>query len=242
MFEHMVNPLVLGKQGAYFFNMMRRYRKVMREAIAANNFEDRRIRCEHAREGLAFLGVEYTAPATQDLYRNYPCIYVANHQSYLDAAILCAVFERRVRFLAKSGVFRVPILGEIMQAEGHLKVYRGRGAGKNNGLREQLAKALGAGDGVCFFAEGTRSTDGALQKFKLGAFYAAVQNEVPVVPIIFEGTGRCLPKHSMKLKDFPCSMKVLGAHHPDPAILDERERVETLCAHVFKAMQEALSN
>lgn len=47
------------------------------------------------------------------------------------------------------------------------------------------------------FPEGTRSPDGEIRKFKLGAFRLALENKVPILPIVISGTHRALPKYKI---------------------------------------------
>ena len=54
---------------------------------------------------------------------------------------------------------------------------------------------------VLFFPEGTRSRDGELGDFKIGAFDLAVEHGVPLIPVAVHGTGRALPKHGMILRE-----------------------------------------
>ncbi len=51
---------------------------------------------------------------------------------------------------------------------------------------------------VIFFPEGTRSPDGRVGRFTDGAFALAVKAQVPVLPIVVEGSRDCLPKRSWK--------------------------------------------
>jgi 1-acyl-sn-glycerol-3-phosphate acyltransferase len=51
------------------------------------------------------------------------------------------------------------------------------------------------------FPEGTRSLDGELRAFRHGAFTLALQRQVPVLPIILDGTLEALPKHGLTLRN-----------------------------------------
>lgn len=65
--------------------------------------------------------------------------------------------------------------------------------------KEALAKAarwLQMGTPMFFFPEGTRSHDGTLKPFKVGAFKIADENGVSVVPIAIKGAKDLLPKGS----------------------------------------------
>ena len=49
---------------------------------------------------------------------------------------------------------------------------------------------------VMFFPEGTRSRDGRLNRFKDGAFVAAIKGGVPVLPLMVDGSRNALPKNT----------------------------------------------
>ena len=62
------------------------------------------------------------------------------------------------------------------------------------------------------FPEGTRSSDGRLQRFKHGAFTLAQQARAPVLPIVLQGTSNALPKRGFVLQ---------GRHTISVRVLDE---------------------
>jgi 1-acyl-sn-glycerol-3-phosphate acyltransferase len=55
---------------------------------------------------------------------------------------------------------------------------------------------LGRGVNVIVFAEGTRSPDGKLQRFRQGPFAIAREAGVKVLPVAFHNTRSILPKNS----------------------------------------------
>src|SRR3546814_4779797 len=57
------------------------------------------------------------------------------------------------------------------------------------GFMRQSAELLRAGGSLCIFPEGTRSRSGAVAGFKGGAFQAAIDAGVDVVPVAIEGSG-----------------------------------------------------
>src|SRR3546814_10316949 len=60
------------------------------------------------------------------------------------------------------------------------------------GFMRQSAELLRAGGSLCIFPEGTRSRSGAVAGFKGGAFQAAIDAGVDVVPVAIEGSGAVL--------------------------------------------------
>jgi 1-acyl-sn-glycerol-3-phosphate acyltransferase len=57
----------------------------------------------------------------------------------------------------------------------------------------QCAKYLRQRCSVVFFPEGGRSPDGEVQPFNEGAFRLAIREQVPILPVVVEGTGKALP-------------------------------------------------
>jgi 1-acyl-sn-glycerol-3-phosphate acyltransferase len=49
---------------------------------------------------------------------------------------------------------------------------------------------------VMFFPEGTRTRDRRVLPFTDGAFRLAIKEQVPILPLVLDGTQDALPKHS----------------------------------------------
>ena len=76
------------------------------------------------------------------------------------------------------------------------------------------------------FPEGTRSADGEVGFFKQGAFELAMITDKPILPVVIDGTGKILPRHSRIFNPgIPVKVKVLDPVFPgsfgtsDPAEL-----------------------
>ena len=66
-----------------------------------------------------------------------------------------------------------------------------------------------------FFPEGTRTKDGSLNAFKMGAFKLAADCGVPVVPITILGTGDLMPPgQELSFFEGPCTIIVHPMEHP----------------------------
>jgi 1-acyl-sn-glycerol-3-phosphate acyltransferase len=82
-----------------------------------------------------------------------PLLVVPNHDSQWDPILvgLAAKPRRRLRFLARASLWRIPGLGPLMNGLGQIPVRRGAG---DAGAIENAVEALRSGDAVCVFPEG----------------------------------------------------------------------------------------
>jgi len=103
-----------------------------------------------------------------------PLVLVANHpNALLDPAIVMATSERPLRFLAKSTLFGIPIVGWIVRASGAIPVYRridpGADVARNVEMFRAVGDVLAGGGAVCLFPEGISHSRGRLAPLKSGA-------------------------------------------------------------------------
>ncbi|MEW6448107.1 MAG: lysophospholipid acyltransferase family protein [Bacillota bacterium] len=114
---------------------------------------------------------------------------VANHQSYWDPLILGAALRRRVYFMAKEELFRIPVLGWVIRVWGAFPVRR---EGYDRKALKTAIDHLMRGHVVGIFPEGQRSHSGRLLPVQPGAAILALKTGVPVVPMALIGTrGIC---------------------------------------------------
>jgi len=130
--------------------------------------------------------------------KNY--IVVANHQSLLDILAVCAALPLNFKFLAKKELFYVPFLGWAMACAGYIPVDRSSHESGRKAMK-RIQALLKMNLSVLLFPEGTRSSDGKIHAFKMGAFKLARDNKVEILPVVIDGTGRALPKKSFFLKN-----------------------------------------
>ena len=135
---------------------------------------------------------------TEHLKRGSTYVLVANHQSVADI-IAVLHLSHPFKFIAKRELFWIPFLGWALSLAGYIPLIRG----DNKSGKETLDRAstyLKRGVSVLLFPEGTRSRDGEIHSFKVGAFKLARDNGVPIVPIVIYGTRDLIPKGSRLLR------------------------------------------
>lgn len=120
-----------------------------------------------------------------------PCVIVTNHASYLDGIILTAVLPGTFSFVAKrefTAHFIARVFLRHIGAEFVERFDLARGVED----ARQLAHAVQRGQTLVFFPEGTFTRSPGLLPFHLGAFVAAAEAGVPVVPVAIRGTRSIL--------------------------------------------------
>jgi 1-acyl-sn-glycerol-3-phosphate acyltransferase len=99
---------------------------------------------------------------------------VANHpNSFLDAVIIGAFYQRKIHFLARGDVFQNPIFGYLLRSIGMIPVFRAR-EGKehlhrNSHTFQESVDIMKGGGAILIFIEGICLNTHEIQPFKKGA-------------------------------------------------------------------------
>ena len=100
-------------------------------------------------------------------------VVVANHESNWDPpSIIAGLPGLILRFIVKREMMRIPIFGHALRVSGNVRVERNRTQADVERIRRHMQERPSEVS-MLFFAEGTRSRDGALHPFKKGAFATA---------------------------------------------------------------------
>lgn len=156
------------------------------------------------------LGIYYSeleVHGTPAMPERGPVMLLANHHNgMVDPMLVVATSPRPVRFLARSGLFKIPVLGFFMRHMGAVEVFRrddpGYAKEKNAMVYDAVGEALAAGDVVGIFPEGRTHANPWLEEFRHGAARMALEAQaahgldgsaapaiaVQLVGIHFEGT------------------------------------------------------
>jgi 1-acyl-sn-glycerol-3-phosphate acyltransferase len=171
-------------------------------------------------------GLEHLDPA-----RSY--IFAANHQSLYDIPILFASLPFQLRIIAKESLGRIPFLGWHLQRTGHVLVDRSK---PGAGIMKKMARLVRQQHSLIVFPEGTRSTDGAVARFKGGSFLIALEAGLPVVPISIQGSRHVMFRGRLMV----CPGTVtLTVHEPIDTGGVSREAVREFSAHVHDVVASA---
>lgn len=111
-----------------------------------------------------------------------PCIYVANHTSYLDIVFSTFYIQHTAVYLGKAELLKIPLFNQFFKYL-DIPVNRKSITDAHKSLQE-CANKLKQGLSVVIFPEGTISENGKLKNFKNGAFRLAIDMQVPIVPVV----------------------------------------------------------
>jgi 1-acyl-sn-glycerol-3-phosphate acyltransferase len=121
-----------------------------------------------------------------------PALIAATHQSFLDPWLVGLCMERRLCFLARDSLFRVPVLGWLLRQYDGLPVARETAASR--GSLDVCLQALAKQRAVLLFPEGTRTRDGRIAPLKRGISLLAKRSRAPVIPVLVRGTYQLWPR------------------------------------------------
>lgn len=161
-----------------------------------------------------------------------PYVVVANHESYADI-FLISCFPWEMKWMSKDTMFKIPLMGWMMQMAGDIKLIRGKresAIDAINQCRDRLAKKVS----IMIFPEGTRSRTWEMLPFKDGAFRLAIEAGAPILPIAVAGTRNAMAKGTFRFLPARAIAQVLepidtsGYTLKDIPILKQqaRERIE----------------
>lgn len=116
-----------------------------------------------------------------------PCVFVANHISYLDIPMIVKVIREPVRPLGKYEMSKIPLFGFLYR---NAAVMVDRSSAKNRARSVRTLKQfIRFGVSIFIFPEGTfNETETPLKSFYDGAFRIAIETQTPIQPLIFPDT------------------------------------------------------
>ena len=148
-----------------------------------------------ARVALWLAGIDIEVHGREQVTESGALVLVANHQSYLDGVVLCALAPRPFGFVVKGELRRQRLLALLLARLGCRFVER-FDAARSVADAQALEQALAAGEALLFFPEGTLRRMPGLLPFRTGAFVAAIEAGAPLRTVAIRGTRSVLRDQS----------------------------------------------
>ena len=164
-------------------------------------------------------------------------VVMSNHQSVYDIPIMYQALRQRLRMVAKSELFRIPIWSRAMQESGTIELNR---SDRRSAL-ESLKKAgeqIRCGTNVWIAPEGTRSRTGVMGPFKRGGFHLAIEAKVKILPITIDGSRHVMSANSLFMT--PSQTIRVVVHEPVDTMAFGRKRRDELTRTVRAVIASGL--
>jgi 1-acyl-sn-glycerol-3-phosphate acyltransferase len=187
-------------------------------------------------------GITVTVEGLERIVPGTTYVFVSNHQSIYDTPVLFWSLPYQLRIIAKASLAKFPILGWHLTRGRHLFVDRRNPdrAGILNRWRSLVSEGLS----LIIFAEGTRSSDGHVARFKGGSFLLAMEAALPVVPVAVINTRAVMPKGRLQTEPAHVTLVVHDPIAPptiaQPTVHDAKafaDRVHAIVSATVEARQ-----
>ena len=204
------------------------YTIVLGAASIVSSLFDRRgyfaHRCARAWSWLILktTGVRVTVEGLERITPGTTYVFVSNHQSIYDTPVIFCVAAVPAAD-HRQGIPRAfPVLGWHLKRGGHLFVDRRHP--DRAGILKRWRALVSEGLSLIIYAEGTRSPDGHVARFKAGSFMLAIEAQLPIVPVAIIGTRQVMPKG--RLRTEPADVTLVDSRS-DSAARDSTRRRRT---------------
>ncbi|XP_036339268.1 1-acyl-sn-glycerol-3-phosphate acyltransferase alpha isoform X2 [Rhagoletis pomonella] len=133
------------------------------------------------------IGLRWELRGKEHLEKEQACIIVANHQSSLDILGMFEIWHvmNKCTVVAKRELFYAWPFGLAAWLAGLIFIDRVRGEKARNTLNAVNSRVKKEKIKLWVFPEGTRRNTAELHPFKKGAFHMAIDEQIPILPVVF---------------------------------------------------------
>jgi len=164
-------------------------------------------------------GTKVLAVGEENVPKDTPVLYVANHRSYFDIILTYVRVPRPTGYISKKEMLKWPLLRQWMKNLHCLFLDR---ENVKEGIKTILAAVEKERNGIsiCIFPEGTRNKrNDTFLPFHDGSFKIASKANVPVIPVTLINTAAIFEDHLPKIKK-----ATVVIHYGEPVYLKDLDK------------------
>lgn len=187
-----------------------------------------------ALRGVLSLFYKIQVSGLENIPKNKPCILVCNHESYLDALVLCLVVPRNIRFVTWYRLFSIHFVGFILRLHGDIPIENQNKSSILHAI-DACKRELDSGGMIGIFPEGQLTNTGNIGDFRPGVSWIWASSPCGIVPVGISGFWNTIFSRKQfilldSIKNFSFRRRVLKvnigsivtpAERPDPAQLQQ---------------------
>ena len=163
-----------------------------------------------------------------------PVLFVSNHQSNMDIAIICGFIDKPKGFIAKKELKKLPLINKWITLAGSIYLDRENPRKSMEGILEGI-KTLKNGHSLVVFPEGTRSRGDKMGEFKSGSFKLATKSKVPIVPLTIDGTYWVMEANKILIKPSNINFYVHKPIYTDKLSKEEITKLPETVEHIIRS-------
>ena len=147
------------------------------------------------------IGLEQLDPASQ-------YIFAGNHGSGFDIPLAFAALPYWLVPVAKIELRKVPVLGWVMSAGGHIFVDRSSHEKSISSMMKARDSLIKTPRSVMLWPEGSRTKDGTIAPFKKGGLLISIETGMTVVPVAFVNSYKLHKKGSWRVYKIAIEIRI----------------------------------
>ena len=179
-------------------------------------------------------GVRLSVEGLDNIPKDGPCVFVANHRSYYDIPLLLAGLDEPYGILAKEELGKIPLLNRWMKLLGCVFVQRDDVRASVRALNDATA-IVESGRSFIIFPEGTRNKgeELSLLPFHNGSFKIAEKTGCPIIPMSLNNTCDIFEGHFPFIKKTHVILEYGKPIYPKELDKDEKKRIGEYCSNII---------
>ena len=172
-------------------------------------------------------GVKLTVLGEENVPKDCPVLYIANHRSYFDILLTYTRVPRPTGYIAKAEMLRYPLLSHWMKYL-HCQFLDRKDLKK--GMQTILAsiELIKRGISICIFPE--------------GSFKIAQKTNCPIIPMAITNSGEIFENHLPFIKPCPVILEYGSPIYPDQLSKENKKFMGAYCQNIMKEMLEKNKN
>ncbi len=169
-----------------------------------------------------------------DYKKNQPYVVISNHLSNLDPMMQFRYLKIKWVFMAKKEVYKLPFFRTAAKSFNFIKVDR---SDKNDrkSINEQAKKLFKNGWSIMVYPQGTRAKKENFLPFKSGAFHIALDNNIPILPVVIAGTGDIWPRGEKFMKS---GKAIINTLEPIDITKYTKDTIDELVEETYEKMSK----